>query len=91
MAYTPNLIRTYLFPGRHGRSYNRLSSADRILRQAFARVGLEGFSTHSFRRTDLTRMHNAGVPSIFSESSEHRTLAALSGYLEVTDEQVEGR
>ena len=91
VAYAPDLTRTFLFPGRHGRSHLRVSSADRILRQAFARVGLEGFSTHSFRRTTLTRMHNAGVPmKHIQQISGHRTLAALSGYLEVTDEQVEG-
>ncbi|UJB73420.1 site-specific integrase (plasmid) [Acaryochloris sp. 'Moss Beach'] len=91
VAYAPDLTRTYLFPGRHGRSYIRVSSADRILRQAFSEVGLEGFSTHSFRRTALTQMHNAGVPTKHIQRiSGHRTLAALSGYLEVTDEQVEG-
>ena len=63
VAYAPDLTRTYLFPGRHGRSHIQVSSADRILRQAFARLGLEGFSTHSFRRTALKRMHNAGVPT----------------------------
>ncbi|UJB73276.1 tyrosine-type recombinase/integrase (plasmid) [Acaryochloris sp. 'Moss Beach'] len=47
--------------------------------------------THSFRRTALTQMHNAGVPTKHIQRiSGHRTLAALSGYLEVTDEQVEG-
>lgn len=36
-------------------------------------------------------MHNAGVPTKHIQRiSGNRTLAALSGYLEVTDEQVEG-
>ncbi|ABW32075.1 conserved hypothetical protein (plasmid) [Acaryochloris marina MBIC11017] len=44
-----------------------------------------------FRRTALTRMHNAGVPTKpIQRIPGHRTLAVLSGYLEVTDEQVEG-
>ncbi|MGR3277267.1 hypothetical protein ACSYAD_19375 [Acaryochloris marina NIES-2412] len=32
VAYAPDLTRRYLFPGRHGRSYIRVNSADRILR-----------------------------------------------------------
>ena len=91
VAYQPNLNKKYLFPGRHGHSHIRRGSTDLILREAFQRVGLRGFSTHSFRRTALTRMHNAGVPTKHIQRiSGHRTLAALSGYLEVTDEQVEG-
>ncbi|WP_235112890.1 integrase [Acaryochloris sp. 'Moss Beach'] len=36
-------------------------------------------------------MHNAGVPTKHIQRiSGHRILAALSGYPEVTDEQVEG-
>jgi hypothetical protein len=37
-------------------------SADKILREATKRVGLEGVSTHSFRRTALNQMSNAGIP-----------------------------
>ena len=52
----------YLFPGRHGKGHMNPNSADWILREACKRVGIEGVSTHSFRRTALTQMSNAGVP-----------------------------
>jgi integrase/recombinase XerD len=45
---------TYLFPGRHpNHHWKNLhpNSADRILREAFEPIGIEGVSTHSFRRT----------------------------------------
>lgn len=87
-AYQPDINKEHLFPGRHGRGHIHKASADKILRDACERVGLEGVSTHSFRRTALTQMHNAGVPMRHIQSiSGHRTLAALSRYLDVTDEQ----
>lgn len=87
-AYQPEINKEHLFPGRHGRGHIHKASADKILRDACERVGLEGVSTHSFRRTALTQMHNAGVPMRHIQSiSGHRTLAALAQYLDVTDEQ----
>ncbi|MDJ0575418.1 MAG: site-specific integrase [Xenococcaceae cyanobacterium MO_234.B1] len=81
----------YLFPGRHGKGHMNPNSADWILREACKRVGIEGVSTHSFRRTALTQMSNAGVPiRIIQEISGHRTLDELYKYLEVKPEQVRG-
>jgi integrase/recombinase XerD len=61
------------------------------LREACERVGLEGVSTHSFRRTALTQLSNAGIPMrIIQEISGHRTLDELYKYLEVRPEQVRG-
>lgn len=86
--YDPNLRKEFLFPGRHGLGHIHKASADKILREACFKVGLEGVSTHSFRRTALTRMSDAGVPlRHIQEISGHRTLAALERYLGVTDEQ----
>lgn len=86
--YNPLKTKEYLFPGRHGLRHIHKASADRILRDACQRVGIEGVSTHSFRRTALTRMSDAGVPLRHIQSiSGHRTLTALELYLGVTDEQ----
>lgn len=88
--YYPLAGNPYLFPGR---SHGHIShdSAARILRQACQRVGIIGVSTHSFRRTALTQMSNAGIPlRVIQELSGHRNLEQLQKYLEVTDEQVLG-
>lgn len=62
-----------------------------ILRKACKRIGIEGVSSHSFRRTALTEMSNAGVPlRIIQEVSGHRTLDELYKYLEVREDQVRG-
>jgi integrase/recombinase XerD len=66
-------------------------SASRILREAFDRIGIEGASTHSLRRTALTTMSNNGIPlRIIQQVSGHRSLEVLEEYLAVKDEQVRG-
>jgi integrase/recombinase XerD len=80
----------YLFPGRSDGHISE-DSAARILRQACKAVGLEGASTHSFRRTALTQMSSAGIPlRVIQELSGHRNLEQLQRYLEVSDDQVLG-
>lgn len=82
--------KVYLFPGRHGRGHIHPDSADKILRRAFKALLIEGASTHSFRRTCLTKMHLSGVPlKVIQKISGHSTLAALQRYLEVSDEDLE--
>lgn len=82
--------KVYLFPGRHGLSYIRPDSADSILRAVFKELAIEGASTHSFRRTCLTKMHLQGVPlKVIQKISGHHSLAALQRYLEVGDEDLD--
>jgi integrase/recombinase XerD len=95
-AYAPTIKargkNPHLFPGRHGLGHIHKCSADRIMREALERVGMEerGFSTHSFRRTCLTTMSDAGIPLRHIQSiSGHRSLAALERYLGVTDQHKE--
>lgn len=77
-------------PGRHGRNHIRKVSADALLRSVCQKLEFEGVSTHSFRRTALTRMSDAGVPLRHIQAiSGHRTLASLERYLGVTESQKE--
>jgi integrase/recombinase XerD len=91
MAYRFPVERGYLFPGRWDRGHINSDSAARILTEAFQILEIEGGSTHSFRRTGLTLLSNAGIPlRIIQEISGHRNLAQLQRYLEVKLEQVRG-
>jgi integrase/recombinase XerD len=82
--------RPYLFPGRWGRGHICPESADAILRAAFKRLGIEGASTHSFRRTAITWMHNQRVPIKHIQSiSGHKSLSALQRYIDVTEKDKE--
>ena len=88
--YYPLAGEIYLFPGRSDGHISE-DSAARILRGACKQAGIIGASTHSFRRTGLTQMSNAGIPlRVIQEISGHRNLEQLQKYLEVTDEQVLG-
>lgn len=79
----------YLFSGKVGGCITR-QTADYALRQACDRLGFRGYSTHSFRRTALTRLSNAGVPlRVIQKISGHASLAELQKYLEVSDDQLE--
>ncbi|MEW5858038.1 MAG: site-specific integrase [Cyanobacteriota bacterium] len=90
-TYQPVAGDVYLFPGRFNVGHINPDSAARILRKASQRVGIEGASTHSFRRTALTQMSNAGIPlRVIAAYSGHRDLSQLAAYLEVRDEQILG-
>lgn len=90
-AYHPGAGQVYMFPGRFDGTHINPDSAARILRRACRSVGIEGVSTHSFRRTALTNMSDAGIPlRIIQEVSGHRDLSQLQNYLEVQDSQVLG-
>ncbi len=91
LEYGPPTDCEFLFPGRSPHTHFHPDSASWVLRQACKRVGIEGVSTHSFRRTALTQMSNAGIPlRIIQEVSGHRKLDELYSYLEVMPEQVRG-
>ncbi len=82
----------WLFPGHHNAKTRKpltRAAADLILKQACERVELVGVSTHSFRRTALTQMSNAGIPlRVIQKISGHSSLATLQRYLEISDQQV---
>ncbi|MBD0363181.1 MAG: site-specific integrase [Coleofasciculus sp. C3-bin4] len=92
IAYYPQAGDPYLFPGRYDtRNHINPDSAARVLRKACARVGIEGVSTHSFRRTALTQMSDQNIPiRVIATYSGHRNLSQLTAYLEVKDSQVLG-
>ncbi|WP_445631151.1 tyrosine-type recombinase/integrase [Nostoc sp. DSM 114167] len=88
--YYPLAGKSYLFPGRSDGHISE-DSAARILRGACKQAGIIGVSTHSFRRSALSQMSNAGIPlRVIQEISRHRNLEQLQRYLEVSDEQVLG-
>ena len=91
LNYYPSPRTWFFFPGRGRTGHIQADSASRILRRACNQVGIQGVSTHSFRRTALTLMSNEGIPlRIIQEISGHRSLEELQKYLEVKPEQVRG-
>ncbi len=91
LNYYPSPRTWFYFPGLGNSGHICSDSASRILRRACSKLGVQGVSTHSFRRTALTQMSNEGIPlRIIQEVSGHRNLEQLQKYLEVTPGQVRG-
>jgi len=77
--------RDFVFPGRFGGQCLSSRSFMDALRFAAHESGLEGVSSHSFRRSALSSASEAGVPLAALRSlSGHQSLATLQRYLEVS-------
>ena len=76
----------WLFPGRHAGEHMTRRAFDHALRKAVEELGLQGTSTHSFRRSFLTSCSQNGVPLRNIQSiSGHSNLQVLANYIEVSD------
>lgn len=79
----------YLFPGKDGNHLTR-QAADLALRRACDYIGLRGVSTHSFRRTAVTRLYHAGVDlKTLQKRTGHVNLANLALYVDVPQAAVD--
>jgi integrase/recombinase XerD len=83
----------WLFPSRTDASEEHISiqGADYLLRAAVDRAGLggKGISSHSFRRTLITRLDEAGISiKTIQGVTGHRSLASVQRYIEVSDERI---
>ncbi|MCC5665592.1 tyrosine-type recombinase/integrase [Nostoc sp. CHAB 5784] len=81
----------WLFPSRDGDEPMGLRGADQILRTAVERAGLsgKGISTHSTRRSFITKLAKRGVSlATIKKATGHTDLKVLSRYIEVTDDDV---
>jgi integrase/recombinase XerD len=64
-------------------------AADKALRQTCERLGLEGVSTHSFRRTLATDCVRRGVAlNVVQQITGHKSLGSLGHYLQADDGEV---
>ena len=80
----------YLVPGRFVGSCLSTRSFMDALERAASESGLEGVSSHSFRRLALTSAHNSGMLlRVLMALSGYKSMSALQRYLEVTPQQRE--
>ncbi len=79
----------YVFPGSRGSvTHMTRQNIDHALRAACNKLGVEGASTHSFRRSALTAASDKGVPlRVIQSISGHSSLEMLQRYLDVKDDQ----
>ena len=78
----------YIFPGsRDFHAHMTRQNVDFALRNACKSLGIQGVSTHSFRRSALTLAASKGIPlRDLQELSGHQNLANLSRYIDVSEE-----
>lgn len=91
--YKPHSESPWLFPSRDGSKHMTLRNAAKILTKAVDRAGLssKGISTHSFRRSFITRLHNNGTsPVIIKKITGHKDMKVVERYIGVTDDQIKG-
>jgi integrase/recombinase XerD len=64
-------------------------AADKALRATCRRIGLEGVSLHSFRRTAAQDAVNRGVPlHVVQAVTGHKSLGSLGEYLAASEKQI---
>jgi len=92
-GYKPESNSPWLFPNREGDGPITVRWADKILRAAVERSGLEalGISTHSTRRSFITKLHRAGVDVYtIQKITGHQDVKALGRYVEIDADRVRG-
>ena len=81
-AECPPTKRGWVFPGRVGQPLS-VRAAQVAISKLAATVGVDGVSSHSFRRSTLTAAHQSGLSlREVAEISGHQSLAALERYLD---------
>lgn len=82
----------WLFPSRNDPTKHvTFQAADQILRGAIDRAGLggKGISSHSFRRTLITRLDEASVSiRTIQGITGHASIASVQRYIEVSEERM---
>lgn len=92
-AYKPDFKCEWLFPNRSHNNHIQLRWADKILRAAVERAGLgaKGISTHSTRRTFITKLHRNGVDLYtIKKITGHKDLKSLERYVDIDSDRIKG-
>ncbi len=77
----------YIFYGRFEGSHITSRAFFLALQKSLERAEIVGATSHSFRRSALTKLHKSGLPlKIIQSLSGHSSLNTLSLYLQVSDE-----
>jgi integrase/recombinase XerD len=92
-GYKPDLNLPWLFPNRDGLLPISMRWAEKILEVAVERAGLsaKGISTHSTRRSFITKLHRNGTDLYtIKRITGHRDFKSLERYVEISADRVKG-
>ena len=83
----PN-INSYLFAGRNGNGHLSRYAVDKKLRAVCSEIGINGFSTHGFRRSFITNLaRNNTHTKLIMKCSGHKQMSSVEKYIETTEEE----
>ena len=90
-AYAPQVKDGYLFPSpRKPGCCITTRNADIILRTALEKAGIVGASTHSTRRSFITRLSEQGTKiAVIKKITGHKDVKSLMRYIEVSPNAIE--
>ena len=92
-SYTPDLNWPWMFPGRDGEKPTCWRNVYEILEKAVERSGLaaKGISTHSTRRSFITKLHRNGVATAtIKRITGHKDYKSLDRYIDIDTDEVKG-
>lgn len=92
-GYKPESNCDWMFPNQSHNGHITLRWADKIFRAAVERAGLEakGISTHSTRRTFITKLHRNGVDLYtIKKITGHKDLKSLERYVDIDSDRIKG-
>lgn len=80
----------FLFLNQSGSNHISRQAVDKYLRKICDYLGFEGISTHSFRRTSITKMFEGEVDlKTIGKHSGHKNLDNLMRYVEIDEKEMD--
>ena len=80
--------RHYLFQSQKGTRYNT-NALTTLIRRMYERVGIVGATSHSGRRTFITKLATSGVSvRVIAEAVGHSSIATTQRYIDVNDDLI---
>ena len=82
------LQRTFLFNTQKSKRFNT-NALTQLVKRLYQRVGIVGASSHSGRRTFITKLATSGVSvRVIAEAVGHSSIATTQRYIDVNDELI---
>jgi len=79
---------TYLFQTQKSKRFNT-NALTQLVKRLYERVGIVGATSHSMRRTFITKLATSGVSvRVIAEAVGHSSIATTQRYIDVNDELI---
>lgn len=81
-------VNSFVFAGRDGNGHLSRYSVDKKVRSVCEQLGIQGFSTHGFRRSFITNLARNNIHTkLIMNCSGHKQMSSVERYIETTEEE----